>query len=83
MDIKDVANDLYASMLDTHKSFMELARICKKSIVQQNNINKRFFVIACVGVAFVVATEIHRKEQDERIDKLCKELEDLKKEKGE
>ena len=78
MDIKDVCVGLYQSMLDTNKSFYELASICKRFTAKQNRVNKALAVTVVCLIGHAIYSELRHNQESERIDKLEKAVDELK-----
>lgn len=74
---------LYDSILDTNKSFIELAKANKRAWVRQEKVNKRLFLCLVACITYIVVTERAEKKQDTKIDNLMKEIKELKESKGE
>lgn len=82
MEKQDLIN-LYNSILDTNKSFMELAKVNKRAWVRQEKVNKRLFLCLVACITYIVVNERAEKKQDTKIDNLMKEIKELKESKGE
>jgi hypothetical protein len=82
MEKQDLIN-LYNSILDTNKSFMELAKANKRAWVRQEKVNKRLFLCLVACITYIVVNERAEKKQDTKIDNLMKEIKELKESKGE
>ena len=78
MDIKDVCVGLYQSMLDTNKSFYELAGICKRFAAKQNRVNKTLAVSVICLIGHAIYSELRRVEDLEKIEQLSKDIAELK-----
>ena len=74
---------LYDSILETNKSFIELAKVNKRAWVRQEKVNKRLFLCLVACITYIVVNERAEKKQDTKIDYLMKEIKELKESKGE
>lgn len=80
MDIKDVCVGLYQSMLDTNKSFYELASICKRFTAKQNRVNKTLAVSVVCLIGHAIYSEVRHIQDSEKINKLVQTVDELKEE---
>lgn len=78
MDIKEVAIGLYQSMLDTNKSFGELATACKRSFARQNQINKNLAVSIICLIGYAAYSEFRHKQVTEKIEQLSNDIKELR-----
>lgn len=78
MDAKDIIIDMYNSYIHTNKNFMELSKVCRKAFARQDRVNSRLFGTVLLGVGYVIFSEKKRKEQEETIQELSKELKTMK-----
>lgn len=78
MDIKDVCVGLYQSMLDTNKSFYELAGICKRFAAKQTRVNKTLAVSVVCLIGHAIYSELRHAEDRAMIEQLANNVEQLK-----
>lgn len=65
---------IFANLASTERTLDFIA----KKLKYQARINRRMMIFAGVAALYVAVAESHRNRQDEKIKKLCKEVEDLK-----
>lgn len=78
MDIKDVCVGLYQSMLDTNKSFYELASVCKRSFAKQNRVNKALAGSIVCLIGYAIYSEFRHAEDIAKIEQLSNDIAQLK-----
>ncbi len=49
------------------------------TLVKQRNFNRQLTLLVYMGVISALLSEVNRREQEKKINKLCKEIEELKK----
>ena len=75
----ETLNYIFSSLHETEDAIGRVVKCLKR----QNRINKNFAVFTLVVAANAVVTGLYIQEQDKKIAKLSKEIEELKESKGE
>lgn len=75
----DTLNYIFGRLHTTEEVIVRIG----KSLKIQNKINKRFATLALLTSVNVALIAAHIREQDKKIDRLSKEIEELKEKKGE
>ena len=75
----ETLNYIFGNLCSTEKAIRHIG----KCLVHQNKINKQFATFALVAATHAVLVNIYICEQDKKIKKLSKEIEELKETKGE
>lgn len=90
MDAVNIINNclpLWTRAIDECLKGVDISLKClaKQSVInkRQKRTNRRLAIFALAGIAYAVTSEIKRREQEEEIETLKKEIEELKSTKGE
>lgn len=70
----EMMNYIFTNIASTERTLDFIA----KKLKQQVKVNRRMMIFAGVAALYVAVAEGHRKWQDEKIEKLCKEVDKLK-----
>ena len=78
MDIRDAVIGICNEVVATNKNWTELAKYNRRLWRKQNRINKYFGLSIISSVMYIYVSERHYKEQNKQIEKLTKELKEVK-----
>ncbi len=71
-------NYIFSTLHDSENT----VKFMKKQLQLQSRFNRKFTNFTLIITAYVIVSEIHNYERDRKIEKLSKEIEELKRMKG-
>ena len=81
--VKTAIIDLYGRTMTTHNDVAQLAKLSKRAVHKQKRINRSVALCAISATANLIFIHYIIEEHEKKIEKLNKEIEELKKPKGE